>query len=496
MSRGDGDRVAAAQIVILAVRTGAVAGQAADAAADANQIRVRRQGHRADVAAVLHAHRFAADADLARDARALNRASRQPACVFQIVTRRLTGCAVELIHPPVIAHIPIALKLLDHFADGELPGDARPYVAVRVTGIYDHVRIGVPQHPADGVHGAASVNIAGIPRLDRVPVQIDDLKRAAGVVLRAGAVHGVFQTIDRLPLQIMRRGVNRAVAVELGNLLVFAVVSGTAVKVLLTRIERLHARVVIPQVKIRGRIERSRRIWEGVIRHVIIRRVGQPGFLRQRPDRRRVRPCHLSIRFFLAIQIPNQQPRSLLRVLPNLFHIYVGFIHEIAVVQLAVVLIARRFVDIQIDARIRRNPNKVALLHRRQFALLQGQRLLLRDKIRQVQHCFFRQAFFLLWKRIGRFVVCRAIHHIFLRFGDVVRQTVCKFFCRFIQPAIQCFLARISFFLPHRFFRIHAGRQRRQRHTQRKQPCPNSFCHSPSFQRSTARITSRPSLPA
>ena len=254
--------------------------------------------------------------------------------------------------------------------------------------------------------------------------------------------------------------------------------------------ERLQPRRVIRRVQL------HRRKREGVSRHVIICRIGRLGFLRHHPDRRRVRPCHLSIRFFLAIQIPNQQPRSLLRVLPNLFHIYVGFIHEIAVVQLAVVLIARRFVDIQIDARIRRNPNKVALLHRRQFALLQGQRLLLRDKIRQVQHCFFRQAFFLLWKRIGRFVVCRAIHHIFLRFGDVVRQTVCKFFCRFIQPAIQCFLARISFFLPHRFFRIHAGRQRRQRHTQRKQPCPNSFCHSPSFQRSTARITSRPSLPA
>ena len=152
LSRGDGDRVAAVQVVIFAVQTGAVARQAADAAADADEIRVRRQGHRADVASVLHAHRFAADPDLARDAGALNRASRQPARVFQIVARRLTGCAVELIHPPVIAHIPIALKLLDHLTDGELPGDTRPHVAVLVTGIYDHVRIGVPQHPADGVH--------------------------------------------------------------------------------------------------------------------------------------------------------------------------------------------------------------------------------------------------------------------------------------------------------------------------------------------------------
>ena len=496
MSGGDGNRVAAVQIVIFAVRTGAVARQIADAAADANQIRVRRQRDRADVAAVLHAHRFAADPDLARDARALNRASRQPARIFQIICGCLPGCAVELIHPPVIAHIPVALKLFDHFANGKLSRDARPYVAVPIAGIYDHVRIGVPQHPADGVHGAASVNIAGIPRLDRVPVQIDNLKRAAGVVLRAGAVHGVFQTIDRLPFQIVRRGVDRAVSVQLGNLLILAVVSRTAVEILLSRIERLHARIVVPQVEIRSRIERNRRIWEGVIRHIILRRVGRLNFLCQHPDRRRVRPRHLAVRFFRAIQIPNQQPRSPLRILPNLFHIYVSFIHEIAVVQLAVVPIARRFVDIQIDARIRRNTNKVALLNRRQFLLLQGRRFLLRDKIRQVRNCFFRQAFFLLWKRIGRFVACRAVHHIFLRFGDVVRQTVCKFFCRFIQPAIQCFLARISFFLPHRFFRIHAGRQRRQRHAQRKQPCPNSFCHIPSFQRSTARITSRPSLPA
>ena len=432
MSGGDGDRVAAAQIIILAVRTGAVAGQAADAAADADEIRVRRQGHRADVASVLHAHRFAADADLARDARTLNRASRQPARVFQIVARRLTGCAVELIHPPVIAHIPVALKLFDHFADGKLPGNARPHVAVPIAGIHDHVRIGMPQHPADGVHGAAAVNIAGIARLRRIPVQIDNFKRTAGVVLRAGAVHGVFQTVDRLPFQIVRRGVDRAVFVQLGNLLVFAVVSGTAVKILLSRIERLHACIVIPQVEIRSRIERNRRIWEGVIRHVIIRRVRRLNFLCQHPDCRRVRPRHLTVRFFRAIQVAHQQPRSPLRILPNLFHIYVGFIHEVAVVQLAVVLIARRFVDIQIDARIRRNTNKVALLNRRQFALLQGQRLLLRDKIRQVRRCFFRQAFFLLRKLVGRFVVCRAVHHIRLRFGDVVRQTVRKFFCRFI----------------------------------------------------------------
>ena len=68
LSGSDGNRVAAVQVVILAVRTGAVARQIADAAADADEVCIRRQGHRADVAAVLHMHRFAADPDLARDA--------------------------------------------------------------------------------------------------------------------------------------------------------------------------------------------------------------------------------------------------------------------------------------------------------------------------------------------------------------------------------------------------------------------------------------------
>ena len=144
MCGGDGNRVAAVQVVILAVRTGAVAGQTADAAADADEVGIRRQRDRADIAAALHGHGFVADADIAGDAGTPNRAGSQPARIFQIIRRRLTGCAVELIHAPVVAHIPVTLKLFDNFADGELPGDARPHVAVLVTGIYDHVRVSVP----------------------------------------------------------------------------------------------------------------------------------------------------------------------------------------------------------------------------------------------------------------------------------------------------------------------------------------------------------------
>ena len=289
--------------------------------------------------------------------------------------------------------------------------------------------------------------------------------------------------------------VNRAVILERRNLHI--VMHGIGVHRLpCIKLARVAAERLQPRRGIR-RVQLDQRERKSVIRHVIIRRVGRPGFLRQHPNRRHVRPRHLSVRFFRAIQIAHQQPRSPLRILPRLFHIHVGFIDKVAVIQLAVIIVARRLVDLQIDARIRRDPNEIACLHILRFFLLQSRQFFLRNKIRQVRRCFFLyQAFFLLRKLVGRFVVCRAVHHIRLRFGDVVRQTVRKFFCRFIQPAIQCFLARIGFFLPRRFFRVNAKRQRRQRHAQRKQPCPNSFCHSPSFQRSTARITSRPSLPA
>ena len=353
----------------------------------------------------------------------------------------------------------------------------------------------MPQHPADGVHRLFAVYDAGVTR--RLPVlrQIDDFIRTIRVVSDAGAVHRMLKTVDHMLVDVVLGCVNRAVILERRNLHIVMHGIGVhrlpCIKLARVATERLQPRRGIRRVQLDQRERKS------VIRHVIIRRVRRLNFLCQHPDRRRVRPRHLSVRFFRAIQIPNQQPCSPLRILPNLFHIYAGFIDKVAVIQLAVICIARRFVDLQIDARVRCDPNELACLNRRQFALFQGRRFLLRDEIRQIRRCFFLyQAFFLLRKLVGRFAVCRAVHHIRLRFGDVVRQTVRKFFCRFIQPAIQCFLARIGFFLPRRFFRVNAKRQRRQRHAQRKQPCPNSFCHSPSFQRSTARITSRPSLPA
>ena len=220
----------------------------------------------------------------------------------------MTGCAVELIHAPVVAHIPVALKLFDDFADGELPGDARPHVAVLVTGIYDHVRVSVPQHPADGVHGAAAVNVPGIARLDRVAVQIDDLKRAGRVILCAGAVHGMLQTVNRLPFQIVRRGVNRAVAVEFGNLLVLAVMPGTALKPLLTGIEGLDAGVVVPQIEIRGRIQGNRLKRIGIVGDGQLMRIGGRQIVHRNKERVGVRPDQLAVCIVRAVQIAHFAP--------------------------------------------------------------------------------------------------------------------------------------------------------------------------------------------
>ena len=296
------------QVVIFAVRTGAVAGQTADASADADEVGIRRQRDRADIAAALHGHGFVADADIAGDAGTPNRAGCQPACIFQIICGCLPGCPVELVHAPVVAHIPVALKLFDNFADGKLPGDARPHVAVLVTGIYDHVRVSVPQHPADGVHGAAAVNITGIARLDRVAVQIDDLKRACGVILCAGAVHRMLQTVDGLTFQIVRRGVNRAVAVEFGNLLVLAVMPGTALKPLLTGIEGLDAGVVVPQIEIRGRIQGNRLKRIGIVGDGQLMRIGGQQVVHRDKERIGVRPDQLAVCVVRAVQITHFAP--------------------------------------------------------------------------------------------------------------------------------------------------------------------------------------------
>ena len=350
MCGGDGNRVAAAQVVIFAIRTAAVAGQTADASADADEVCVRRQGHRADVAAALHGHGFVADADIAGDAGTPNRAGSQPACIFQIIRRRLTGCAVELIHAPVVADIPVTLKLLDDFADGELPGDARPHVAVLVTGIYDHVRVSVPQHPADGVHGAAAVNIAGIARLDRVTVQIDDLKRACGVILCAGAVHGMLQTVNRLPFQIVRCGIDRAIAVEFGNLLVLAVMPGTALKPLLTGIEGLDAGVVVPQIEIRGRIRGNRLKRIGIVGDGQLMRIGGRQIVHRDKERVGVRPDQLAVCVVRAVQIAHLAPVAPRRVLLNGFHRNNSIAGEYALPIVAVIIFRHGFVDGKINA--------------------------------------------------------------------------------------------------------------------------------------------------
>ena len=217
----------------------------------------------------------------------------------------------------------------------------------------------MPQYPADGVHRLFAVYDAGVTL--RLPVlrQIDDLIRSFRVVFDAGAVHRMFKAIDHMLVDVMPCRVNRAIVFERRNLHV--VMHGIGIyrlsRVKLTRVaaERLQSRRVIRRVQLR------RRKREGVSRHVIICRIGRLGFLCQHPDRRRVRPRHLSIGFFLAVQIAHQQPCSPHAVLPDFFHPDVCGADKTAVVQLAVCLV-RRFIHIRKHARVFRDENEHACL--------------------------------------------------------------------------------------------------------------------------------------
>ena len=160
-------------------------------------------------------------------------------------------------------------------------------------------------------------------------------------------------------VDVMPCRVNRAIVFERRNLHV--VMHGIGVyrlpRVKLARVaaERLQSRRVIRRVQL------HRRKREGISRHVIICRIGRLGFLCQHPDRRRIRPRHLSIRFFLAVQIAHQQPCSPHAVLPDFFHPDVCGADKTAVVQLAVYLV-RRFIHIRKHARIFHDENEHARL--------------------------------------------------------------------------------------------------------------------------------------
>ena len=172
----------------------------------------------------------------------------------------------------------------------------------------------------------------------------------------------MLKTVDHMFVDVMLSGVNRAIVFERRNLHV--VMHGIGVyrlpRVKLARVaaERLQSRRVIRRVQL------HRRKREGVSRHVIICRIGRLGFLRQHPDRRRVRPRHLSIGFFLAVQIAHQHPCSPHAVLTDFFHPDVCGADKTAVVQLAVCLV-RRFIHIRKHARVFRDENEHARLIRR-----------------------------------------------------------------------------------------------------------------------------------
>ena len=356
---GNGNGVAAVQINVCAVLAARIAGNRSDRAADTDARRVRGQRRRTGAYAVGDGYGHIRHRDFAGHLRIGQGVCRQPTCIFEIFLRRLSRRAVELVHVPVIADVLRPFQLLDDFSNRKLSSRSRPFQTFILITVKSHVGERVPQHPADGVHRLFAVYDAGVACCLPVLRQIDDLIRSFRVVFDAGAVHRVFKAIDHMLVDVMPCRVNRAIVFERRNLHV--VMHGIGIyrlsRVKLTRVaaERLQSRRVIRRVQL------HRRKREGVSRHVIICRIGRLGFLRHHPDCRRVRPRHLSIGFFLAVQIAHQQPCSPHAVLPDFFHPDVCGADKTAVVQLAVYLI-RRFIHIRKHARIFRDENEHARL--------------------------------------------------------------------------------------------------------------------------------------
>ena len=234
------------------------------------------------------------------------------------------------------------------------------------------------------------------------------------------------------------------------------------------------------------RVQLHRRKREGVSRHVIICRIGRLGFLRHHPDRRRIRPRHLSIRFFLAVQIAHQQPCSPHAVLPDFFHPDVCSVYKVAVVQLAILRI-RRFVHIQKHARIFRDENEHARLIRRfGFRRWQGVFRNLRDRFCCVlrQFCFCRS----IRRFDGKFRLCRC----FRRFARQFRRGCCFRLVRKLCFRVCC-LGKPRFFRPYR--RRQSRRQHHQRQQQRQKTFDFVFHKFLLLFSSTATTASRPVLP-
>ena len=167
-----------------------------------------------------------------------------------------------------------------------------------------------------------------------VGVDIHDDVGAGGLLpaarnVFAGAGQPVLQAIDRVPIQVMRCGVYRAMVRRFGDLQIIAVLAGAAVHAALPHVQRRHRRVDGFQRKaVHGRSHEHDIAIGGSVIGVI--RDGEGlfrGFSRfggQHIERAGFRPFERAVREIVAVQVAHLVPPTSDAVLLNGFDLYGG----------------------------------------------------------------------------------------------------------------------------------------------------------------------------
>ena len=250
------DGVAALHVVVAAVGSAAVSGDRAGRLGNADQIRVRGQLDRTDIAAAGNAQALIGSRDVAGNAGAGNAVCSQPSGILEIHRGSAAGKRIEVIHIPVAADILRAFQLFDDLAHGKLTRSAAPHFVIGITAVECHERIGMPQHPAQRVHGACLIpdtSSAAIRGVGHEGIHVHQHIGAFGALILAGALAGtgeiVFQAEYREALQIVRRSIDRAMRSGFRQLRIVTVLTGAAIQARLPCIEAANRSIDVFQRK-------------------------------------------------------------------------------------------------------------------------------------------------------------------------------------------------------------------------------------------------------
>ena len=314
------DGVAALHVVVAAVGSAAVSGDRAGGLGNPNQICVRGQLDRTDIAAAGNAQALIGSRDVAGNLCTGNAVCSQPSGILQIHRGSAAGKGIEVFHVPVAAHILRAFQLFDDLAHGKLARGAAPYLVVGIAAVKSHEGIGMPQHPAQRVHGACLIphtGSAAIRGVGHEGIHVHQHIGAFGALILAGALAGtgeiVFQAEYREALQIVRRSIDRAMRGGFRQLRIVAVLTGAAVQARLPGIEAANRAVNVLQRKAvhRRSLEHPSSAVSGLLE--IFQRVGKvsdstaffsgfAGFIQQNPAGSVIRPLHRAILEIVAVE--------------------------------------------------------------------------------------------------------------------------------------------------------------------------------------------------